>query len=300
MSSRTLPALPLCLPLLLALAAPALATAAPPPPPDPTGGIATRAPVTAARVHDAKPRTPSVHVAVVADLGAPEADDAAAAALQRSITEHLRASRFVVDDAAGTHVTVFLTWKGADKTTYAAALVVAGNDHGEPSELDRVVCPTCGSQQLVAAVVDMLDQHADALRAAAQSKSSESIAAAPAVRMDSPPQPSVPLRAKRIGPLGIGGAVMLGSGAALAITGAGLLGRSGDRIVLPGDPRRRTVDDLRIPGGVTLGVGVGLAISGAAMLGADLVRRGRGVSRPRVVAAQIGPKHLGFTVFGRF
>lgn len=292
---RTSPALRFSLPLVAALAVPAYAQAAPKAKPAPAAKP-TPAPAKA----DPTKGAHAVRIAVIADLGAPEADEAAAAALQRSITEHLRASEFEVDDEARTRVTVLVTWQGEDKTTYSAALVMAGDGKDEPSELARVACPTCGSQQLVSAVIAMLDKHADELRHVNDDLQVGPPASVPPPHVDTPPE-HAPLRAKRIGPLGIGGAATLGVGVVLAITGGALIGRSGDHIVLPGDSRRRTVDDLRVPGGIVLGTGLGLAVSGAAMLGVDLVRRSRTSRAPRAtVAAQIGSAGVGFTVSGRF
>ena len=227
--------------------------------------------------------------AVRLELSTEDADPAFAGPLRAAVVELLTARGRVVAEDAETLITVTVGLDAEDPGIYRTR--VDGSAPGsEPFASVTEPCQRCGSAQLVAQLERQLDTallHTDATRSAPAAAPSPEPAPAPSPR--APTVTSDP----RVGPMGIAGIALLGTGFAATATGAGLWARGS----LPHPDRPDWVLRTRPPGIAMVAGGAAAMITGGALIAVDLRRRR---IPQHALAPLVAPGVAGMTLTGRF
>lgn len=203
----------------------------------------------------------AVRLHVVTDVGQPDSsfDDVVRDAVARKLRSHGMVTR----DAASTTLTVEVSRaaRGGYDVQYGV------ETPGRPVERKTHTCERCGSDVLVDEIVRDLEDVLPALEAAQKPNPPSLAMVRPAAELE----PIEPPKRRRIGPLGISGAVALGVGVALVIPGA-VLAATPDKV---DNTMEYDVIRTSTPGYVLVGIGAAVVVTGAVLLGVDLSRRSK-------------------------
>jgi hypothetical protein len=164
-----------------------------------------------------------------------------------------------------------------------------------------VECPVCTERRLIAKLAEeiprLIEVHQEKLGKDGNAITPE---LRPQEELAEVDQPVAEVRKRRLGPLGITGAAMLGVGVAALATGGYLLDRGVEvegGVVVEEVSSIPTVDYLP-PGVATLAAGFVAAGVGATLLALDLARTRKG--RVRRFALQMTPTYVGIQIHQRF
>lgn len=211
---------------------------------------------------------------------------------------------------------VFELYEGMGKSLEGVSIEVMVSEPGEPgvfeisltcrgaggqTKQETVTCEYCTESDLVGKAVEAIGKLLPALD---QGESAEP-APAPEPATDQPPANDADAktdtgRAKdnKLGPLGIGGAVAIGVGAATVMPGVILAVREDTQA---GDTENDvSKQSTRTPGLVMIGVGAAVLVTGVALLVTDRVRAKKKNERKPAPSAVLVPTGTGVSLVGRF